>query len=156
MTASSKTAFRKEQAEVLMKYRNIGYWAATGIVALLFAFGGAMDVAHPPDVAAGLAHLGYPLYFATLLGIWKLLGAIAIVVPGFGRVKEWAYAGMFFDLTGASVSHAASGDDVGHVLTPLVILGVVIASYLLRPESRRLAGAPVTAQRGEGQRLAAA
>jgi uncharacterized membrane protein YphA (DoxX/SURF4 family) len=139
-----------------VKFRSIGYWAATGLVALGFAFGGVMDALHPPDVVAGLAHLGYPVYFATLLGIWKLLGAVAIVVPGFARVKEWAYAGMFFDLSGAAVSHAASGDDVGHVLTPLVILALVIASYVLRPESRRLAPAPVSERRGEGQRLAAA
>jgi uncharacterized membrane protein YphA (DoxX/SURF4 family) len=137
-----------------MKYRNIGYWAATGLVALAFAFGGVMDIAHPPDVVAGLTHLGYPVYFATLLGIWKLLGAVALVVPGFGRVKEWAYAGIFFDLTGAAVSHAASGDDAGHVLTPVVILGVVIASYLLRPESRRLASAPASTRAREAQRLA--
>jgi hypothetical protein len=76
-------------------------------------------------------------------------------VPGFGRVKEWAYAGMVFDLTGASASHAASGDPVGNVVTPLVILAVVVASYLLRPESRTLASAPEAERREEGQRLAA-
>jgi uncharacterized membrane protein YphA (DoxX/SURF4 family) len=138
-----------------MNYRKIGYWAATGLVALAFAFGGAMDVAQPPDVIAGLAHLGYPAYFATIIGIWKLLGAIAIVVPGFGRAKEWAYAGMVFDLTGASVSHAVSGDPAGNVLTPLVILAIVVASYLLRPESRKLASLPESERREEGQRLAA-
>lgn len=137
-----------------MNYRKIGYWAATGLVALAFAFGGAMDVAQPPDVVAGMAHLGYPAYFATLIGVWKILGAIAIVVPGFGRVKEWAYAGIVFDLTGAAVSHAASGDPAGNVLTPLVILAIAIASYLLRPESRKLAAAPVSERRSEGQRLA--
>lgn len=138
-----------------MNFRKIGYWAATGLVALAFAFGGAMDVAQPPDVLAGMAHLGYPAYFATLIGIWKILGAIAIVVPGFGRVKEWAYAGIVFDLTGAAVSHAASGDDAGHVLTPLVILAIAVASYLLRPESRKLASLPESERREEGQRLAA-
>jgi uncharacterized membrane protein YphA (DoxX/SURF4 family) len=138
-----------------MNYRKIGYWAATGLVALAFAFGGAMDVAQPPDVVAGMAHLGYPAYFATLIGIWKILGAIAIVVPGFGRVKEWAYAGIAFDLTGAAVSHAASGDDAGHVLTPLVILAIAVASYLLRPESRKLASVLESERREEGQRLAA-
>lgn len=127
-----------------MKSRNIGYWATTGLVALAFAFGGAMDVSQAPDVVAGMAHLGYPAYFATLIGVWKLLGAVAIVVPGFPRIKEWAYAGMFFDLTGASVSHAASGDPVANVVTPLLILGLVVASYLLRPESRRLAGVPAS------------
>jgi uncharacterized membrane protein YphA (DoxX/SURF4 family) len=138
-----------------VKFRNIGYWVATGLVALAFAFGGAMDVAQPPDVLAGMAHLGYPAYFATLLGVWKLLGAVAILVPGFPRIKEWAYAGIFFDLTGATVSHAASGDPAGNVLTPLFILAVVVASYVLRPESRRLAATPAS-ERGDGGRLAEA
>jgi uncharacterized membrane protein YphA (DoxX/SURF4 family) len=139
-----------------VKYRNIGYWAATGLTAFAFAFGGVMDVMMTPDVVAGLAHLGYPAYFGAIIGVWKLLGALAIVVPGFARVKEWAYAGMFFDLTGASVSHAVSGDPVGNVITPLVMLAIMIASYLLRPESRRLANAPESERRDEAQRLAAA
>jgi uncharacterized membrane protein YphA (DoxX/SURF4 family) len=114
-----------------------------------------MDVMKGPDVLAGMAHLGYPAYLATLLGVWKLLGAVAVLVPGFPRVKEWAYAGMFFDLTGASVSHAASGDPAGNVLTPLFILALVVASYLLRPESRRLVS-PADSKRDGAQRLATA
>jgi hypothetical protein len=121
-----------------MKTRYIGYWVATGLVAVAFGMGGVMDILQPPDVLAGLSHLGYPAHFATLLGIWKLLGVVAVLVPGYARVKEWAYAGMFIDLTGAAVAHASVGDPVGNVLTPLVILAVVAASYLLRPESRRL------------------
>jgi uncharacterized membrane protein YphA (DoxX/SURF4 family) len=124
-----------------MKARMIGYWATTGLVAAAFAFGGFVDLSHGADVVAGMEHLGYPLYFATLLGVWKLLGAAAVVVPGWPRLKEWAYAGMFFDLTGAAVSHAAVGDPAGNVITPLVILGLVIASMLLRPAGRRLPGA---------------
>lgn len=135
-----------------MKFRNIGYWVATGLAALAFAFGGAMDVSRAPAVLEGMAHLGYPAYVATLIGVWKLLGAVAIVVPGFPRIKEWAYAGMFFDLTGASVSHAASGDPAGNVLTPLVILAVVGASYALRPESRRLVASPAS-ERGNAPGL---
>jgi uncharacterized membrane protein YphA (DoxX/SURF4 family) len=102
-----------------------------------------------------MAHLGYPAYVATLIGVWKLLGAVAIVAPGFPRIKEWAYAGMFFDLTGASVSHAASGDPLGNVLTPLFVLAIVLASYALRPESRRLAASPAS-ERGDAQGLTAA
>jgi uncharacterized membrane protein YphA (DoxX/SURF4 family) len=134
----------------MLKGRNIGYWVATGLTALAFAFGGAMDVAQTADVQAGMAHLGYPAYFATLLGVWKLLGAVAIVAPGFPRIKEWAYAGMFFDLTGASVSHAVTGDPAGNVLTPLVLLVVAGASYVLRPPTRRLLAAPASEPRGTG------
>ena len=85
-----------------------------------------------------LAHLGYPAYFATILGTWELLGSAAIVAPGLPRVKEWAYAGMFFTLTGAALSHAASGDPVGKVLLPLVLLGAVLVSWTLRPARRTL------------------
>jgi uncharacterized membrane protein YphA (DoxX/SURF4 family) len=91
-----------------------------------------------PQMVAGMAHLGYPAYFMLILGVWKILGGVAILVPGLRLVKEWAYAGMMFDLTGASASHLASGDDLGHILTPLAIAVVVVASWALRPESRRL------------------
>lgn len=138
-----------------MKFQNVGYWATTGLVAAAFAFGGVMDLMAPPEMLAGLAHLGYPAYLAPLLGVWKLLGAVAVLAPGFPRIKEWAYAGMFFDLTGAAVSHAASGDPAANVLTPLFILALVIASYLLRPESRRLAS-PAESKADGSERLATA
>jgi uncharacterized membrane protein YphA (DoxX/SURF4 family) len=144
-----------QAAEVHMKFRNIGYWVATGLVALGFAFGGVMDLMQAPDVLAGFAHLGYPAYLATLLGIWKVLGAVAILAPGFARVKEWAYAGMVFDLTGAAFSHAASGDGPAQVLTPLVFLAILVASYLLRPDSRRMISAPGSARGDEARQLAA-
>jgi uncharacterized membrane protein YphA (DoxX/SURF4 family) len=88
-----------------------------------------------------MSHLGYPLYFAALLGAWKVLGALAIVAPGLPRLKEWAYAGMFFDLSGAAISHGSVGDPPARWLTPLAILAVVVASWALRPRSRVLRGA---------------
>lgn len=123
--------------EVLtVKMEKIGYWAATGLVALAFAFGGALDLARTPEVEAGMTRLGYPVYVATLLGFWKVLGAIAIVVPRFPRLKEWAYAGMVFDLTGAAASHAAVGDPATNVVVPLVLLLLVAGSWALRTEGR--------------------
>jgi hypothetical protein len=87
-----------------MKRSNlIAYWVTTGLTAAAFAMGGLVDLSRGADVAAGMQHLGYPLYFASILGVWKVLGALAIVAPGTARLKEWAYAGMFFDLTGAAV-----------------------------------------------------
>ena len=121
-----------------INFSKAGYWVTTALVALAFVAGGVIDVSGSPEVVAGLAHLGYPAYFATLLGVWKLLGALAIVWPGLPRLKEWAYAGMLFDLTGAAASHAAVGDPAANVITPLVLLALVIASWALRPESRRL------------------
>ena len=85
-----------------------------------------------------MTHLGYPLYFASILGMWKLLGAIAIVAPGLPRVKEWAYAGFFFDLTAAAASRAFVGDSSADVIAPLVFLVLVLASWMLRPPSRKL------------------
>jgi uncharacterized membrane protein YphA (DoxX/SURF4 family) len=122
-----------------MKGRNIGYWATTGLVGFAFAAGGLMDVSGAPAVTAGLAHLGYPAYFATILGAWKVLGALAVLAPRFPRLKEWAYAGMLFDLTGAAFSHANAGDGAGRVLAPIALCGLVVASWLLRPASRKLA-----------------
>jgi uncharacterized membrane protein YphA (DoxX/SURF4 family) len=92
----------------------------------------------PPQVIEGFSHLGYPVYFAAILGVWKVLGAITIVAPRFPRLKEWAYAGIAFDLSGAALSSAAVGDGAGNVIAPLVLLAIVVASWALRPESRVL------------------
>jgi len=127
-----------------MKTELIGYWVATGLTALAFTFGGLADVARAPDVQAGFTHLGYPLYVAVILGIWKLLGAAAIVAPRLPRLKEWAYAGMFFDLTGAAASHVAVGDPASKVIIPLVVLALAATSWVLRPESRSLARSVVS------------
>jgi hypothetical protein len=121
-----------------MTARTVAYWITTGLVALAFAFGGVADLARSPDLIAGIAHLGYPAYLAGLLGVWKLLGTAAILAPGSARLKEWAYAGMFFDLTGAAYSHASSGDPLGRILTPLILLALVVASWALRSEARVL------------------
>lgn len=86
-----------------------------------------------------MQHLGYPPYFAAMLGAWKLLGALAIAAPGFPRLKEWAYAGFAFDLIAAAASRAAVGDGAADIVAPLVFLALVVASWALRPASRRLA-----------------
>lgn len=124
-----------------MKARNIGYWISTGLLGALFAFGGFADLSGNPQVLEGMSHLGYPAYFTTILGAWKLLGALAVVAPRLPLVKEWAYAGMFFDLSGASLSHASAGDPAGKVIFPLLLIAVLVSSWALRPSSRRLQGA---------------
>jgi hypothetical protein len=126
-----------------MKMRRIAYWVTTALTAFVFLSGGVMDIVQPPELLKGMTDLGYTGYFTTILGVWKVLGGIAILVPGFPRLKEWAYAGMFFDLSGASASHASVGDPVAKIVTPLVILGIVMASWALRPENRKLAGPAV-------------
>ena len=81
--------------------------------------------------AEDMEHLGYPAYVLILLGVWKLLGAVAVLVPRFPRLKEWAYAGMFFNYTGAVASHLAVGDGVQWVAYPLFVTGLVVASWAL-------------------------
>ena len=127
------------------KIKNIAYWATTILGPASFVIGGVLHLMQTEQVVSTMNHLGYPAYFASLLGMWKLLGAIAIVLPGLPRLKEWAYAGFFFDLTAAAVSRAAVGDSVADIVAPLVFLALVVASWALRPASRSLAAAAVRA-----------
>jgi uncharacterized membrane protein YphA (DoxX/SURF4 family) len=124
----------------VMKFKSVGYWVSTALIAAAFVLGGAIDTAAQPSALAFLAHLGYPAYFATLIGVWKVLGGLAVLAPRFPRLKEWAYAGIFFDLTGAAVSHASSGDGAAKIMVPLVLVGIGFASWSLRPQSRKLGG----------------
>ncbi|MGH9451826.1 MAG: DoxX family protein [Terriglobia bacterium] len=128
-----------------MRIRVIGYWATTIIIVLELVAGGATDLARGPallvagpSVVSALAQLGYPTYLLTILGLWKLLGAIALLVPGFQRLKEWAYAGIIFEMTGAAASWSACGDKGSNLTVPLILALLAVASWALRPPSRTL------------------
>jgi uncharacterized membrane protein YphA (DoxX/SURF4 family) len=136
--------------------RTIGYWVATGLVALGFLTGGVFDAARGPDVRAIMSHLGYPTYFAAILGVWKVLGGLAILAPRLPRLKEWAYAGMVFDLSGAVVSHLVLGDGAKMVTTPVILLLLVVVSWALRPASRVLGTVATAAPLAPERRTAAA
>lgn len=123
-----------------MNKKTIAYWIATGLLVLPMGGGGVADLMHAEDVMKALAHLGYPEYLATILGVAKLLGVVAILVPGMPRLKEWAYAGFAIDLIGAFASHMWVGDPIADVMPPVIVLGIAMTSWALRPESRRLAG----------------
>ena len=129
--------------------KRVAYWVCTGLVVFFIGSGGLAYVMRVPDVVAGVVALGFPVYFIVLLGVWKVLGSIAILVPRFPLIKEWAYAGIMIDLTGAAVASMATGGAWWHTAAPLVIAGLVVASWALRPESRRLPGATI---RGLGMR----
>ena len=118
--------------------RSIGYWVTTGIVVFAMTSGGIAELAQRPETIDGMRHLGYPAYFVMILGVWKLLGSLALLAPGFPRVKEWAYAGIFFNMTGAAVSHAATGAAGWHVIVTSGFAGLALLSWALRPSSRRL------------------
>lgn len=121
-----------------MKAKSAVYWASTGLLAFALLGAGFADFTHAPDMVKGMTHLGYPLYFLTILGSWKMLGAVAILAPGFARLKEWAYAGFTFTFTGALFSHLSAGDPLTQAAPPVVLLIVAATSWALRPESRKL------------------
>ncbi len=85
-----------------------------------------------------MAHLGYPAYFARILGIWEVLAGITLLAPRFPRLKEWAYAGIFFSMTGAAASRVVRGHDASHIVAPLVFAGFAVTSWALRLQSRTL------------------
>ena len=129
-------------ANTSSKSRTIVYWIMTALVAFFIGSRGIAQVmqyfASPHAV---VPVLGYPMYFFAILGFWKFFGALTILVPRFPRLKEWAYAGIFFDLTGAAASNAMSGGYGAygfHVIAPLIITGFMLASWALRPSSRKL------------------
>jgi uncharacterized membrane protein YphA (DoxX/SURF4 family) len=118
---------------LLDDHHSLGVFYRSGGVSQILQFR-----ANPHGV---VPELGYPMYFFLILGVWKVLGAITILVPRFPRLKEWAYAGIFFDLTGAALSCAAVGGYGAygfHVIAPLLIAGLSVASWALRPPSRTL------------------
>jgi uncharacterized membrane protein YphA (DoxX/SURF4 family) len=91
-----------------------------------------------PFVVDIITHLGYPPYVLTILGVWKILGAIVLFAPGLPRLKEWAYAGVIFDLTGAAASFIAHRDPANELIAPLILASLALISWALRPPSRRL------------------
>src|SRR5262245_20133907 len=90
----------------------------------------------PPFIGI-IRHLGYPPYFMTILGVWYVLAGVALLAPRLPHVKEWAYAGLVFNYTGAAASHLAAGDGASTLIAPVVFMGLTLASWALRPPSRK-------------------
>jgi hypothetical protein len=122
-----------------MKKRDkIIYWIATLWLALGMAVTGGVQLTHQPADVELMTRLGYPIYFLTILGTWKILGVIAVLVPGFPLVKEWAYAGFFLAMSGAVFSHLASGSPSIEYFGPLLLILLTVVSWYFRPTDRRL------------------
>ena len=121
-----------------MGAKTIGYWATTAFLVFNILSGGLAELAQRSDNVDGMRLLGYPIYFMLILGVWKVLGSIALLVPRFPRLKEWAYAGIIFNMTGAAISHAVSGDAAWHVVYTSFVAVLAIVSWALRPQSRTL------------------
>lgn len=119
------------------RIRTIAYWVTTVIIAAELAVGGVWDILRTDYVREVLEQqLSYPPYFAVIIGVWKVPGAVALLVPRFPRLKEWAYAGAVFTYTGAAASHLAVGDGAG-ALGPIGFAVIAFASWALRPPARR-------------------
>ena len=122
----------------MTKRNKIIYWVATLWLSLGMTATGIVQVIKMKEEVDMMHHLGYPTYFLTLLGIWKILGVIAVLIPKFTLLKEWAYAGFFFAMSGAVFSHLASGDEVITLFGPVLLLVLTIVSWYFRPLERKL------------------
>ena len=121
----------------MSKRNKIIYWISTAWLSLGMLSTGIVQLIKMKEEADMFARLGYPLYFLTLLGIWKILGVVAVLVPKFPLLKEWAYAGFFFAMSGAVFSHIAVGDEAKELFGPTLLIVLTIVSWYFRPESRK-------------------
>lgn len=122
----------------MTKRNKIIYWIATVWLALGMTSTGVVQFIKMREEADMMDRLGYPLYFLTILAVWKFLGVLAVLVPKFPLVKEWAYAGFFFAMTGAVFSHFAIGDEAKEYFGPLLLLVLTAVSWYFRPADRKL------------------
>jgi DoxX-like family len=129
----------------MTKRNKIIYWISTIWLALGMLATGILQLVKmeakgalaPPGVY-GITHLGYPVYLLTILGVWKVLGVVALLIPEFPLLKEWAYAGFFFIMSGAMFSHIAVGDPVTEIIPSLLLLILTVVSWYFRPSDRKI------------------
>lgn len=119
------------------KTGKIIYWIATLWLALGMVSTGTVQILKMEEEVRAITNLGYPVYILTLLGVWKILGVIAILIPKFPILKEWAYAGFFFVMSGASISHIASKDPISTLFPPILLLVLTAISWYFRPANRK-------------------
>lgn len=121
------------------KRKLIIYWVATALLSFGMLGSGFAQIFHVKEMVDLVVPLGYPSYFLYIIGIWKILAIIAILVPGFLLLKEWAYAGLFFVMTGALISHLASGDhSLQGIIGPFFQTVFIILSWYFRPANRKI------------------
>ena len=122
----------------MTKRNKIIYWVATIWLSLGMTSTGIVQFLKVKEEVDLFTQLGYPIYFLTLLGVWKLLGVVAVLIPRFPLLKEWAYAGFFFAMSGAIFSHLASGSSAKELFGPLLLLLLTVVSWYFRPADRRV------------------
>ena len=123
----------------MAKRNKIIYWVATSLLAFGMLGSGIQQLMGAKAMLDILGKLGYPPYFMTILGVWKILGVIAILMPGTKLLKEWAYAGFFFTMTGALISHLVCGDHgIKEMIGPIMQIVFIILSWYFRPADRKI------------------
>lgn len=120
------------------KSRTVTYWIITSLLVLGMLSGGVSQLLRLKANTDGIIHLGYPVYMLTILGTWKIAGVLVLLLPGFTLLKEWAYAGFFFLMTGAVISHLVSGDGFSGVIFQVIFVILIVLSWYLRPQHRRI------------------
>ena len=114
------------------------YWIITAILSFCIFSGGLAQAVLVKGVVQGFKPLGYPTYFISFIGVLKVLGVIVILIPKFKLLKEWAYAGIFFAMSGAVISHIASGDVHVQIIAPFLLAVFTVLSWYLRPADRKI------------------
>ena len=121
----------------MTKTHRIIYWISTLWLALGMTSTGIVQLLKAEDEIVRMRHLEFPLYSLTILGVWKILGVVAILVPRFRLIKEWAYAGFFFNMTGALFAHVAQKDNITEMFPAMLLLALTIVSWYFRPLDRK-------------------
>lgn len=122
----------------MKKKQTLVYWIATIWLALGMLSSGIIQLFKMKTEVDFITQLGYPVYFMTILGAWKILGVIAVLIPNFQLLKEWAYAGFFFVMSGAVMSHLANGDAIKEIFPSILLLVLTIVSWYARPANRKI------------------
>lgn len=121
----------------MTKTKKIVYWISTVWLALGMTSTAVVQLMKMPEGVEGVTRLGYPAYLLTILAVWKILGVVAVLIPKFPVLKEWAYAGFFFAMSGAAISHLVSRDPPGEIFPSVLLLILTVVSWYFRPESRK-------------------
>ena len=122
----------------MTKRNRIIYWIATVWLALGMLSTGIVQLSMAKDEVDLITQLGYPVYILTIIGVWKVLGVVAVLIPRFPLLKEWAYAGFFFVATGGILSHLATGNSMGKIFPLILLLVLTVVSWHFRPDDRKL------------------
>jgi uncharacterized membrane protein YphA (DoxX/SURF4 family) len=121
----------------MTKRNKIIYWIATIWLALGMLSTGIVQLIKMEDEVNNFTQLGYPAYLLTIIGVWKILGVVAVLMPKFPVLKEWAYAGFVLAMSGAVFSHIASGNSMSELFGPMLLLILTVVSWYFRPADRK-------------------